>query len=69
MEKYTIKQLKGLVNSGAAIEVSSFDRGVIPEHYTQVGYSSGMYGCNGKLLKGDDTNKLYVVLNSSIFAF
>ena len=62
MEKYTIKQLKSLANSGAAIDVTnSISRSDIPEYYTQVGYASGMYGCNGMLLKGCNTGKLYAV--------
>ena len=62
MEKYTIKQLKGLVNSGASIDVTyAKEKNDIPESYTQVGYASGMYGCNGMLLKGCHTGKLYAV--------
>ena len=62
MEKYTIKQLKSLVNSGAAIDVTNAKKqSEIPESYTQIGYASGMYGCNGMLLKGCDTGKLYAV--------
>ena len=62
MEKYTIKQLKSLVNSGVAIDVTNANsKSEVPESYTQVGYSSGLYGCNGMLLKGCDTGKLYAV--------
>ena len=62
MEKYTIKQLKSLVNSGVAIDVTNAKEKIeIPESYTQVGYSQGLYGCNGMLLKGCDTGKLYAV--------
>ena len=62
MEKYTIKQLKSLVNSGAAIDVThAVNKTDIPESYTQVGYASGLYGCKGMLLKGCDTGKLYAV--------
>ena len=62
MEKYTIKQLKSLVKSGAAIDVTyAKKQSDIPEHYTQIGYASGLYGCSGMLLKGCDTGKLYAV--------
>ena len=61
MEKYTIKQLKGLVNSGSAINVTyAKEKSDIPESYTQVGYASGIYGCNGMLLKGE-SGQLYAV--------
>lgn len=61
MEKYSIKQLKDLVKQCAAIDVTNaHKRTEIPESYTQVGYSSGIYGCNGMLLKGE-SGKLYAV--------
>ena len=61
MEKYTIKQLKSLVNSGAAVDVTySSKKSDIPENYTQIGYASGLYGCNGMLLKGE-SGQLYAV--------
>ena len=72
MEKYTIKQLKSLVNSGAAIDVThAKEKNDIPESYTQVGYTSGLYGCNGMLLKGYDTGKLYAVIGrtTAIYIF
>ena len=67
MEKYTEKQLKSLVKEGAAIDISRGDndvRNVIEKeegYYTQIGYSSGIYGCNGMLLKGHNTGKLYAI--------
>ena len=62
MEKYTIKQLKSLVNSGAALDVTrSSKKSDIPENYTQIGYASGVYGCNGMLLRGYTSGKLYAV--------
>ena len=62
MEKYTIKQLKSLVSSGAAIDVTgASEQSDIPEKYTQIGYASGMYGCNGMLLRGYTSGKLYAV--------
>ena len=61
MEKYTIKQLKSLVNSSAAIDVTyAKKQSEIPESYTQIGYASGLYGCNGMLLKGE-SGQLYAV--------
>lgn len=71
MEKYTIKQLKSLVNSGAAIDVTyAKKQSEIPESYTQIGYASGVYGCNGMLLKGE-SGKLYAVIGrtSAIYIF
>ena len=67
MEKYTEKQLKSLVKEGAAIDISRGDndtRNTIEKeegYYTQIGYASGIYGCNGMLLKGHNTGKLYAI--------
>ena len=72
MEKYTIKQLKSLVNSGAAIDVTySSKKSDIPESYTQIGYASGLYGCNGMLLRGCTSGQLYAVTSrtSAIYIF
>lgn len=61
MEKMTQKELKRLVNVGAAKDITySSSRRDIPEDYRQVGYSSGVYGCNGMLLKGE-SGQLYAV--------
>ena len=65
VEKYSQKQLKNLVENGVAIDVThSHDSNVIPERYTQIGYASGLYGCNGMLLKGD-SGQLYAVTTRS----
>ena len=72
MERYTKKQLTNLVKTGAAIDVTyAKKQSDIPEHYTQIGYASGLYGCSGMLLKGCDTGKLYVVTSrtTAIYIF
>lgn len=61
MEKMTQKELNRLVKVGAAKDITnSSSRRDIPEDYRQVGYSSGIYGCNGMLLRGD-SGQLYAV--------
>lgn len=61
MEKMTQKELKRLVKVGAAKDITnSSSRRDIPEDYRQVGYSSGVYGCNGMLLRGKSW-QLYAV--------
>ena len=65
VEKYSQKQLKNLVENGVAIDVTySHNSNVIPEHYGQIGYASGLYGCSGMLLKGD-SGQLYAVTTRS----
>ena len=57
MIKFSQKQLKELIKTGVAIDVT--DRTDIPENYTQIGYSGGVYGCNGQLFIGEMSHKLY----------
>ena len=72
MEKYTKKQLVNFVSTGVAIDVTNAKKqSDIPEHYIQIGYASGIYGCSGMLLKGCDTGKLYAVTSrtTAIYIF
>lgn len=71
MEKLTQKELKRLVRIGAAKDVTnSSSRKDIQEDYKQIGYSCGVYGCNGMLLQGE-SGQLYAVTarTSAIFIF
>ena len=71
MQRYTQKQLKSLVKTGAAIDVTNADNETRKQierdegYYNQIGYSAGVYGCNGMLLKGHKTGKLYAVTSRS----
>ena len=77
MTKYTQKQLREMVSTGVAVDVSNADNDMRNEietkegWLTQVGYSSGVYGCNGMLMQGRNTGKLYAVTRrtSAIFIF
>ena len=77
MKKYTQKELRSLISSGAAIDITSGTnktrKALIEKEGTlsQVGYSSGIYGCNGLLLVGDITGTLYAVAKrtAAIFIF
>lgn len=71
MERFTQKQLRNLVKVGAAKDVTdAHETNVIPENYTEMGYSSGLYGCNGMLLRGA-SGQLYAVTSrsSAIYLF
>ena len=62
MEKYTQTQLRNLVATGEAIDVSrARSMQDIPENYSQIGYVKGLYGCSGMLLKGIESGKLYAI--------
>lgn len=72
MERYTQRQLKDLVKTGAAKDVThAHDRAEIPENYRQIGYAAGVYGCNGMLLQGMETGQLYAVTDrtTAIYLF
>lgn len=72
MQRFTQRQLKNLVRTGAAVDVTNaHERRAIPEPYAQVGFSSGVYGCNGQLFKGLETGKLYAITarTTAIFIF
>lgn len=65
MIKMTQRELKNMVKSGRAIDVTNAcKQSAIPESYTQIGYSRGVYGCNGMLLQGE-SGQLYAVTQRS----
>ena len=76
MTRYTLKQLKEMVKSGIAADFTKatnkeYKELIAKGGYTQVGFASGIYGCNGKLLKGLKDGKLYAITarSSAIFIF
>lgn len=65
MKKYTQTFIKSLVKQGDAIDVTnSLSREAIPEGYFKVGYSKGVNGINGLILKGISGN-LYAITKGS----
>lgn len=76
MEKFSQKQLRALVKSGVAIDLThALNRSDAKlesgDYLTQIGYAAGVYGCNGKLLKSVKTGKLYAVTSrtTAIYLF
>lgn len=74
MRKYTQKQLKEFVKLGLAIDITNWSDkecyDLQRQGVTQVGYSAGIYGCNGMLLQ-DKQGQSYVITarNGNIFIF
>ncbi len=65
MRKYTQKELKEFVRLGMAKDITTMNTEKCKElknekGICQVGYSSGVYGCNGMLLQGRD-GESYVI--------
>lgn len=77
MTRYTQKQLREMVKFGIAEDVTYFGTDQYEMlldnegFFRQIGYSSGVYGCNGMLLQGNNTKTLYAVTQrtSAIFIF
>ena len=65
MKKYTQKELRKLVELGTALNLTkSHNREDLGERYEQVGYSKGIYGCNGKLLQGEG-GQMYAIIGAT----
>lgn len=77
MTKYTQKQLREMVRTGIAVDLTSasnadYDALMEKEGWTrQIGYAAGIYGCNGMLLQGHNTGTLYAITQrtSAIYIF
>lgn len=77
MRKYGQRELKALVRSGAAVDISNHDNNARHElealegYLDKVGYSSGVYGLNGGLLQGHNSGKLYAITarTSALFIY
>lgn len=77
MTKYTQKQLRAMVADGIAENITYADNEKRRElekaegWLRQIGYASGVYGCNGMLLQGRNSGTLYAITSrtNAIFIF
>lgn len=75
MRKYTQKELKNMVALGMAEDVTranneDYEKIIKREDYlSKLGYSSGVYGCNGMLLRGYKTGGYYAVTSRTLAIF
>lgn len=77
MTKFAQKQLREMVANGIAEDISTGTNEIRKEieavegWLVQVGYASGVYGCNGMLLKGHKSGKLYAITSrtQAIYVF
>ena len=65
MKQYTKKELREFVKLGLAVDLTEAEPEKIPARYTKLGYSRGVYGLNGGLIRDDVTGAYYVVLARS----
>ena len=71
MKRYTQKEIESYVKNGLAVDITrAHDLAAIPERYDKVGYSTGVYGGNGLLLRGE-SGTLYAITRrtSALFIF
>ena len=75
MRKYTQRELKTLVRTGAAVDITNHGTAEYnalrekEKDLDKLGYSSGMYGINGGLLQGQETGTLYAITARSTAVF
>lgn len=75
MRKYTQRELKALVKTGAAVDITNHGTAEYKalrekeKDLDKLGYSSGVYGINGGLLQGQETGTLYAITARSTAVF
>ena len=67
MRKYTQKEIREFIRMGLAISINSYEFEEMREFQNshlldRVGYSSGIYGINGGLLKDMESGQLYAAV-------
>ena len=72
MRKYTLSELKNLVRCGMAHDLTNATVNEVMkqwQHAERVGYSSGVYGINGGLIRNTETGEYYAITarNSNLF--
>lgn len=72
MRKYKLSELKNLVRSGMAHDLTNASTAEVIKqwkHGEKVGYSSGVYGLNGGLIQNTETGEYYAITarNSNLF--
>lgn len=72
MRKYKLKELRELVRCGMAHDLTNATAAEVIEqrrHGEKIGYSSGIYGINGGLIRNTETGEYYAILsrNSNLF--
>lgn len=71
MKKYTLREIKRFVSLGLAQDITTASRPAIKEPFEKIGYSAGIYGINGGLLRGQSSGTIYAITarNSNLFYY
>lgn len=69
MLKYTQKELRKMVQTGMAIDITNADPNLLPTKYEKIGYSTGDNGMNGGLIQEIDSGRYYVIIGRTSTLF
>lgn len=71
MKKYALREIKRFVSLGVAQDITTASRPAIQEPFERIGYSAGIYGINGGLLRGQCSGTIYAITarNSNLFFY
>ena len=71
MKKYTLREIKRFVSLGLAQDITTANCPAIKESFEKIGYSAGIYGINGGLLRGQCSGRIYAITarNSNLFYY
>ena len=69
MKKYTLREIKRFVSLGLAQDITTANRPAIQEPFEKIGYSAGIYGINGGLLRGQSSGTIYAITARSSALF
>lgn len=67
MTQFTRRELRKLIKTGAAVDITHGDAGTRKEvlrregEYKQIAYIPSVRGCGGRLLQGIHTGRLYAI--------
>lgn len=71
MRKYTLREIKRFISLRLAQDITTASRPAIQEPFERIGYSAGIYGINGGLLRGQCSGTIYAITarNSNLFYY
>ena len=67
MRKMTLREIRGYIATGAAVDISGYSFKSMQElrasekGFDKIGYSTGLYGINGGIVQGCTSGQLYAI--------
>lgn len=75
MRKMTLREIRGYIAAGAAVDISNYAFKAVQElqasenGFDKIGYSTGLYGINGGIAQGRTSGQLYAIKSRSAALF